>query len=446
MYAIVDIETTGGKYNEEGITEIAIYKFDGHQIVDEFASLVNPERKIDPFVVKLTGINNHMLRNAPKFYEVAKRIVEITKDCVLVAHNATFDSRILATEFRRLGYAYHRETLCTVQLSRRLIPGLPSYSLGKLTKSLGIPLTDRHRAQGDARATVELFKLLLSKDVNKEIVQSHIQAQDPKDAQKLKLLRILDATPNETGVFYLHNEEGKIIYIAKGKNIRKSMNQVFSKTSKKYRNIQKQVKHASFALTGNMLIASLKEYEDIKTNKPKYSRNYRNDLFPYQLNQRKDEQGYISLKIEETDLRKRPILLFKNKSEAKRRLAQITETYELSFEKNDLNFAKEDSTDIEEPKVYNKKVQGFLKDEVQNKQHVLLIDKGRELGERSVIYMKNGVYQGYGFYALNHQIGSSEILEQILVNSANKAYAKHMIESYLSRNEVKQTLYIPQNF
>ena len=113
MYAILDIETTGGKYNEEGITEIAIYKFDGNEVMDQFISLINPERDIQPFVVKLTGINNKMLRNAPKFYEVAKRIIEITEDCILVAHNAEFDYRILSLEFERLGFDYQKKTICT---------------------------------------------------------------------------------------------------------------------------------------------------------------------------------------------------------------------------------------------------------------------------------------------------------------------------------------------
>ena len=119
MYAILDIETTGGKYNEEGITEIAIYRFDGHKIVDQFSSLVNPERPIQPFVVNLTGINSEMLRNAPKFYEVAKRIIEITDGCTVVAHNAQFDNRILTTEFDRLGYDFDLNTLCTVELSKK---------------------------------------------------------------------------------------------------------------------------------------------------------------------------------------------------------------------------------------------------------------------------------------------------------------------------------------
>ena len=154
MYAVVDVETTGGKYNEEGITEVAIYKFDGNEIVDQFISLVNPERPIQPFVVQLTGINENMLRNAPKFYEVAKRIVEITENCTLVAHNASFDYRMLCTEFNRLGFTYERPTLCTVSLAKKLIPEQASYKLGKLVRSLGIPLSDRHRAAGDARATV----------------------------------------------------------------------------------------------------------------------------------------------------------------------------------------------------------------------------------------------------------------------------------------------------
>ncbi|MDG2281042.1 MAG: 3'-5' exonuclease, partial [Flavicella sp.] len=175
MYAIIDIETTGGKFNEEGITEVAIYRFDGHEIVDQFISLVNPERPIQPFVVNLTGITEKMVRTAPKFHEVAKRIIEITQDCVFIAHNTSFDYRIIRTEFGRLGYDFFRETLCTVELSKELIPDMPSYSLGKLCKSLGIPMNDRHRASGDALATVKLFKLLLDKDLDKNITKSSIK-------------------------------------------------------------------------------------------------------------------------------------------------------------------------------------------------------------------------------------------------------------------------------
>lgn len=270
MYAILDIETTGGKYNEEGITEIAIYKFDGHDIVDQFVSLINPEREIQPFVVNLTGINNGMLKNAPKFFEVAKRIIEITTDCVIVAHNANFDSRILATEFRRLGYDFERKTLCTVELSKKLIPDLPSYKLGRLCRSLGIPVSSRHRAEGDAIATVQLFKLLLNKDTTKTIVKNAVKTENPRKLAP-KLLSILDELPSKTGLFYVHNCTSNILYIGKGKNIKKAVNQLFLRTSKNAKIIQDKVVSVSYEETGNELIANLKYVEEVKINKPIYN-------------------------------------------------------------------------------------------------------------------------------------------------------------------------------
>ena len=207
MYVILDIETTGGQFNEEKITEIAIYKFDGHQVVDQVISLVNPEKEIQPFVVKLTGINNAMLRLAPKFYEIAKRIIEITEGCILVAHNAAFDYRILRNEFKELGYDFKKDTLCTVELSQKLLPEMPSYSLGKLVRTLGIPLADRHRAYGDALATLKLFQLLLTKDTEKTILTSMIKS-DIKIGINPKFFDIADSLPTTVGIFYIHNEEG----------------------------------------------------------------------------------------------------------------------------------------------------------------------------------------------------------------------------------------------
>jgi DNA polymerase-3 subunit epsilon len=180
MYAILDIETTGGKYDEEGITEIAIYKHDGESITDQFSSLVNPQIKIQPFVQKLTGISSKMLKNAPKFYEIAKRIVQITDGCIIVAHNASFDYRILQTEFRRLGFPFERKSLCTVSLSKILLPDQPAYSLGKLVRNLGIPFSDQHRAIGDAKVTVKLFELLMEKNTQTQRFTLKRKAQSSK--------------------------------------------------------------------------------------------------------------------------------------------------------------------------------------------------------------------------------------------------------------------------
>jgi len=270
LYAILDIETTGGKFNEEGITEIAIYKFDGHETVDQFITLVNPEKEIQPFVVQLTGINNKMLRNAPKFHEVAKRIIEITKDCIIVAHNSSFDYRILKTEYNRLGYEYKRDTLCTVELSRKLILEQPSYSLGKLCKSLGIPMSDRHRASGDALATIQLFKLLLDKDIDKSIIKNTVKHFDCKKTSE-KLIALLDDVPPIVGVYYLHREDGQIIFMGKGNNLKNDINNQFIKTTKRGKAIQEKTTSISYEPTGNVLLTNLKFFLELEINKPKYN-------------------------------------------------------------------------------------------------------------------------------------------------------------------------------
>ncbi len=270
MYAILDIETTGGKFNEEGITEIAIHKFDGHTVVDQFITLVNPERPIQEFVVKLTGITNKMVRTAPKFFEIAKRILEITDGCILIAHNTSFDYRILKTEFDRLGYAFKKDTLCTVALSKKLIPDMPSYSLGKLCKSLGIPMSDRHRANGDAIATVHLFKLLLTKDVDKEIIESSTQYIDKRNIQK-KLNLLIKEAPTTQGVFYVQNENNKVIYIGFGNNMQKAVNTLFLKRSDTAQKIQEKVHNCTYEATGSELITQLKYHSELALLKPKYT-------------------------------------------------------------------------------------------------------------------------------------------------------------------------------
>ena len=322
IYAIIDIETTGGKYNEEGITEIAIYKYDGHKVTDQFISLINPEREIQPFVVNLTGINNNMLRNAPKFFEVAKRIIEITNDCIIVAHNAQFDYRILRTEFKRLGFDYSKETLCTVELAKNLIPGKDSYSLGKLTRSLGIPVSDRHRAAGDAQATVTLFKMLLAKDLNKEIIKESIRLE-PKYQMEPRLLDIIDSLPSITGVYYMHDSNGEVVYIGKSKNIRRRVNQHFTSTNPKQRRMQLKVAAVTYEETGSELVALLKESEEIKQIKPFFNRALKRSKFSHGLYSFTDSNGYINLKIGQINGKLNAITTFTNGRSAKQFIKKI---------------------------------------------------------------------------------------------------------------------------
>ena len=328
IYAIVDIETTGGKYNEEGITEIAIYKHDGHKIVDQFISLVDPEKTIQPYVVNLTGISNTMLKNAPKFFEVAKRIVEITENCVLVAHNAKFDYRILKLEFDRLGFKFERQNLCTVELSKQLIPDLPSYSLGKLVRSLGIPMSDRHRASGDALATTKLFELLLDKDIEKTIVKSAIRFE-PKRQIEPKLSAIIQSLPLATGVYYMHNAEGDIIYIGKSKNIKQRINQHFIGDTPKSKKIQLEVEAVTYEETGSELLALLKESAEIKYHKPKFNRALRRTIFTHGLFSDLDDDGYLRLSIEKIKGKRKPITTFANIQSGKSFMTKVVDKHQL---------------------------------------------------------------------------------------------------------------------
>lgn len=440
MYAILDIETTGGQFNEEGITEIAIYKFDGHDVVEQFISLVNPEIPIQPFVVKLTGINNAMLRSAPKFYEIAKRIIEITEGCVIVAHNASFDYRILRTEFRRLAYDFEKPTLCTVELSKKLIPEMPSYSLGKLVRSLGIPVTDRHRASGDALATVKLFKMLLAKDTEKHIVKSFIKTEI-KTGLSPKLLDIVESLPSKIGIFYIHNEKGELIYIGKSKNIKKSVNQIFTRTSRKYKKIQVEVYAVTFEETGSELIAILKENEEIRINKPIYSRQ-QDRVFKWALYHEKTENGYISLQLKKTDRRKKEIISFSTQTEGENALLRISEKYNLSKRINQLPETKKntETEKLENPETYNQRVLDFIKKNTFDYQNMLIIDYGRNINERSVILIEDKKYKGYSYFDLNFQITNIEILRNLITPTPFSFEAKHIIKEYLRKKKVQKII------
>ncbi|MEX0359633.1 MAG: exonuclease domain-containing protein, partial [Allomuricauda sp.] len=309
MYAVLDIESTGGKYNEEGIMEIAIHKYDGHQVVDKFMSLINPEREIQPFVTKLTGINNKMLRTAPKFHEVAKRIVEITEGAILVAHNAQFDYRILRTEFRRLGYDFQRKTLCTVDLSKKLLPDAESHSLGKLVRSLGIPMSDRHRANGDAIATLKLFKMLLDKDLDKSIVKEVIRKETEGELSPTQL-DIVSDLPSETGVYYMHDKEGEIIFLGKTKNAKKRVNQHFTNVGQLARKLQKETRKVSFERTGSELVAILKEYQELRNNNPRHNSIAKKKLFSHVINFHQNGTPHIEIEIVKNKFRKKQNLGF----------------------------------------------------------------------------------------------------------------------------------------
>ena len=205
-FAVIDIECTGGTFGSERIIDVAICGLENGEVVDQLVSLVNPEKGIDPYVTKLTGITNKMVRTAPKFYELAKRVVKITENCTFVAHNISFDYRVFQQEFESMGFDYHRATLDTIPYCERIFPDWENYGLKTVSKELGLVNSSRHRAEGDARLTLELLKILLEKDRDAYLSKVHVSKEASVRRNPFKLQ--VKNMQNKVGIYYIYNEGG----------------------------------------------------------------------------------------------------------------------------------------------------------------------------------------------------------------------------------------------
>ena len=452
MYAIVDIETTGGEYNQEGVTEIAIYKFDGIKVVDQFISLVNPLKEIQPFVVKLTGINSKMLCNAPKFHEVAKRIVEITKDCILVAHNASFDYRVLKEEFSRLGFNYERQTICTVKLSKILLPNQPSYKLGNLIRNLGIPFSDQHRAHGDAKVTLKLFEILLEKDVKKTIVNKNIERLN-FNKKNSNYLKIIDSLPTEMGVYYVYNNKNKIIYIGSSGNIKKQVSYHLITNKQKSIIVQKDISKVTYSITGGKLLTLLKEQNDIKKNRPILNISIKYRIYPVGI-KIEENSNYLKLNVEQVKKNENYINVFKNKKLAELSLAKWKDDFGICLKKTSLNNTQMDCFNSkleqcnndhhcnESPEKYNLKINNLKRSLDYPYSDFLIIEKGRKNGENSFVFIENKKLNGYGYFDLNHQIKNKSQIKNRIISVNENHDAKKLICTYLSRKKYLKLIHL----
>lgn len=377
MYSIIDIESNGAPFRKESIIEIAIYRYDGHEITDQFISLVNPESEISAFVQKLTGITSKMVITAPKFHEIAKRVVEITKDSVLVGHNIDFDYRMLRQSFKRLGYDFTIKTLDTIPLAKNLIPDEKSYSLSKLCKSIGIPLSEAHRASGDARATLDLFKLLIIKDKNNEIIQS--QQEENLEKNYISKVQILtEDLPNERGILYFQNSDGKIISSDVVEDLYKSAKKIFDSDKAKYKKIQEETEKISYELTGTDLIAKL-----MMQNKGIHKRQQ----LTFGLFYRKNKYILEKIKLQED----KPLLRFKSFTQGLKAINYIK--------------SREELRDLVE---FTQKINLKGRNEIWS-------SSGRTLGEKSFLVLEKGKLIGFGFYELYHQIQSLEKIKKLML-------------------------------
>lgn len=447
-YAIIDIETTGGSPKNSKITEIAIYKHDGEKVIDEFESLVNPEIPIPPFIVQLTGINDRMVADAPRFYEIAKKIVEFTEDCVFVAHNVAFDYGVIRSEFRTLGFDYRRPHLCTVRASRYVIPGHDSYSLGKLTRALGIDLIGRHRAGGDALATANLFTLLMEKDESG--LSTFIKKElNPKQLHPNLNIEELEEIPNKTGVYRFYNDANQLIYIGKSKHIKKRIDQhLRNSTTKKGIQMAKEIARVEFELTGSELIALLNESQLIKQHKPLYNRSLRRNSFPYGLFSYTDENGYLRLFVGQTSkLSEQPLTSFNTKKEGTAYLERMVEEYDLCTKLCDLYKTSSACFQYtvknclgacvkeELSSSYNRRCQTLIDELNMNAATFYIIDKGRDRSEKSLILIKNGSLVGMGYAPFHFRKTPIKKWDKFLDLTSDDRDARTILKLFLRKNE-----------
>ena len=425
MFAIIDIETCGGKFEfrKGRITEICIVVHDGLQVVDKFTTLINPECYIAPMYTKITNITNEMVADAPKFHEVAKKILEMTEGKIFVAHNVGFDYGFIKDEFASMGYKYRRDTLCTVRLSRKLIPNRISYSLGHLCASLGIEIEGRHRAEGDAVATAQLFDLLmLLKSQHPQYKNMGVEDIMAKRIDKIKEY-ILKKLPEECGVYYFLGRDKQIIYIGKSKNAYSRALSHFNSTEKKGKKMLNDLFNVDFVPTGSELIALLMEADEIKKHKPPYNRMRKASEFTHSIDHWTDKKGIINFKIIAHDEAENPLLSFTTYATARERLEFLIDEHTLCLqycgltEEGSQCFNHQIKTcngiccGEEEIEEYNKRANKILAKYLFKEPNFILIDKGRNENERSVIVVEDHQYWGYGYFETFDSISSPEELK-----------------------------------
>lgn len=433
LYAVVDVETTGGSYQNARLTEIAVYLFDGEKIIDEYSTLINPELPIPFIITRLTGITDAMVADAPRFYEVARKIVEITENAIFVGHNVSFDYNFIRHEFKSLGYNFKRQTLCTVKMSRKIIPGHVSYSLGNICASIGIEINNRHRAAGDALATTYLLKKLL--DIDAGAITSQIQ----------HIPEIVKDVPEETGVYYLHDETGHIIYVGKSNNMYERILQHFrNQDTSKAIEMRNRIASVSYQVTGSELIALLLESDEIKKLRPAYNRAQRRVRYGYSVFSYVNEDGYICLCPGHETHGYQPLASFSSLNNAQNFLYSLLEKHDLCqklcglYDTNSACFhhsikqCKGACLGLEPPESYNIRVNRAIKEIGFKDSDFYIIENGRTNDEYCVIKIAGGRYLGFGF--IDSCYADPDSINGCIKEYEDNRDTRHIIKSYMKKH------------
>lgn len=453
IFSIVDVETTGGGMRGNRMTEICIVKLKDGEVLEKYTSLINPEKLIPPYITALTGISNDTVAEAPLFDEVAEEIQEFTADTIFVAHNVHFDYNVIRNEFRRLGLDFDRKKLCTVRLSRKLIPNLFSYSLGRLCSSINIPIENRHRAEGDTDATVILFQRLLSLDENNEVFEHFLHGKS-KEASLPPHLNSEQVTelPEAAGIYLFKNKDHKVIYVGKAKNIKKRvLSHIYSKKNKEYLLCQETF-HIEYEETGNELTALLLESDLIKKYYPKFNHAQKRAQSSYQIISYKNRRDVIQLAIMKTKATDDSLLTFYNRTLAREKLEEICAAFKLcprfcSLQSNvevcshyKINTCEGICEGTEEVAGYNAKVSAAIQSLKNDKPTYIIYGQGRKTEEKSVVLVKEGRYRGYGYVDESDGFSKVEEIESYLDPKSHTYHTSQILRSYFKKNPEKNVV------
>lgn len=445
MYTIIDVETTG---QGNKITEISIFKYDGTKIIDEFTSLVNPEISIPVYITTLTGIDNMMVANAPTFSEIANDILAITEDTIFVAHSVNFDYNIIRNEFKDIDIDFRRKKLCTIRLSRKLIPGHTSYSLGKICKALDIDINGRHRARGDAEATVILFEKLLHTEDSETVFHEFLK-KTSKEATLPPHLpsAVFNAIPNNTGIYFFKNKKGNVIYVGKAKDLKKRVLGHFYNKTEKELNLCRETADIDFELSGSELIALLMEDAAIKQYFPKFNQVSKRNPKAYALFSYEDRKGIIHLAYNTLKATPNPLLTLYNITDCRQFLERLCTQFELCPKYCHLQESVSQCShdmiktchgicnESESVKTYNTRVQNAIKHTVESSKDLVIKEKGRHPEEEAFVLIKNSVYLGYGFIECSEQITSKDELENYLIPQQDNVDVQKILRATINKNQ-----------
>ena len=443
MYAIVDIETTGGHASANGITEIAIYVHDGSKVTRHFKTLINPGQKIPLYITALTGISNAMVATAPLFDEKAQEIYDILNENIFIAHNVNFDFSFIKHQLKTCGYELNVKKLCTVRLGRKIYPGLPSYSLGNLCRHLRINIEDRHRADGDAKATVILFEKLLQQGagihIDAMLKKSSSEQWLPMHLEK-KEIQQLPALP---GVYYFHNAKGKVIYVGKAINIRKRVSSHFTHNdaAKKRQHFLRHVHKITHTVCANELQALVLESTEIKRLWPKYNDSQKQPAQKYGLYCFEDNRGYMRLAIDKKKKHFPAVYHFNLLHEGLVLLKNMADEFELNPKLCYLDktiLSQKDIEFLDPPAKYNGKVKLALQALEKQLPTFVIVDEGLTKEEKLYLLIERGSFWGMGYLSAKEKIKNIFELKEKILPYTDNDFIRNSIYSYAAANPSKR--------